>query len=139
MIAILGLMLILKFSIDDSIKISNYAAGKVIGVSLRTIQNWEAGLTDIPFIKLKLIAQHYSVSVSYLFGEHIVIPEDEKQKSPLEIEIEKIVETKLEENQKELQDLNTKLDVMSEALSELILEKKEKKILKKIKNSKVDV
>jgi len=138
-------MLIIKKLRKDN-KETQTELGKVIGVSLRTIQNWEAGLTDIPFIKLKLIAQHYSVSVSYLFGEHIVIPEDEKQKSPLEIEIEKIVKAEfeenkkivkaeLQENKKELQDLNTKLDVVSEALSELILEREEKKILKGIKRA----
>ena len=127
-------MLILK-KLRKKNKETQKKLGKVIGVSLRTIQNWEAGLTDIPFKKLKLIAQHYSVSLSYLFGEHVVIPEDEKQKSPLETEIEKIVEAKLEENQKELQDLNTKLDVVSEALSELILEREEKKILKGIKRA----
>ena len=32
-IAILGLMLVLKFSVNESIEISNYAAGKVIGTS----------------------------------------------------------------------------------------------------------
>lgn len=32
-IAVLGLMLLLKFSVDESIEISNYAAGKVIGIS----------------------------------------------------------------------------------------------------------
>ena len=32
-IAVMGLMLALKLSIDESIKISNYAAGKVIGIS----------------------------------------------------------------------------------------------------------
>ena len=32
-IALIGLMLALKFSVDESIEISNYAAGKVIGIS----------------------------------------------------------------------------------------------------------
>jgi len=127
-------MLIIKKLRKDN-KETQTELGKVIGVSLRTIQNWEAGLTDIPFIKLKLIAQHYSVSVSYLFGEHIVIPEEEYKKSPLELEIQKIVKAELQENQKELHDLNTKLDVVSEALSELILEREEKKILKGIKRA----
>jgi transcriptional regulator with XRE-family HTH domain len=108
---------------------------RVIGVSLRTIQNWEAGFNDVPFLKLKLIAQHYSVSISYLFGEHIVIPEDEKEKSPFEVEIQKIVDSRIHDTQKEIQDLNKKLDEVSSALSELILEREEKKILKGIKNA----
>ena len=39
-----------------------------IGVSLRTIQNYEAGKVDISSKKLELIAQHYNVTVAYLFG-----------------------------------------------------------------------
>lgn len=101
--------------------------GKVIGVSLRTIQNWEAGITDVPFIKLKLIAQYYSVSVSCLFGEHIVIPENEKEKSPFEVEILKIVDSRIHHTQKEIQDINKKLDEVSSALSVLILEREKRK------------
>jgi len=111
---------------------------KVIGVSMRTIQNWEAGITDVPLEKLKIIAQYYSVSVSDLFKDHFVFADDkkdEKEKSSLELEIQKIVKAELQENKKELQDLNTKLDVVSEALSELILEREEKKILKGIKRA----
>ena len=43
--------------------------GKQIGVSLRTIQNYESGDVDVPFKKLDLIAKYYDVSVSYLFSD----------------------------------------------------------------------
>jgi transcriptional regulator with XRE-family HTH domain len=41
---------------------------EVIGVSLRTIQNYESGSVDVPINKLKKIAQHYDVTIPYLFG-----------------------------------------------------------------------
>ncbi len=39
----------------------------ILGVSLRTVQNYESGKVTIPNDKLSKIAQHYDVSVSYLF------------------------------------------------------------------------
>ena len=42
----------------------------IIGVSLRTVQNYESGSTDIPMKNLEKIAQHYNVSVSYLFQDN---------------------------------------------------------------------
>lgn len=57
---------------------------QVIGVSLRTIQNYEAGKVDIPSKKLELIAQHYSVTVAYLFGGKEV--EEKKEFKDLKID-----------------------------------------------------
>ncbi|TXD45871.1 helix-turn-helix domain-containing protein [Polaribacter sp. IC073] len=42
---------------------------KVVGVSLRTIQNYESGGVDIPSKSLEIIAKHYDVSIAYLFSE----------------------------------------------------------------------
>lgn len=39
----------------------------VIGVSLRTIQNYEKGDVDVPTKNLSKIAKHYDVSIAYLF------------------------------------------------------------------------
>lgn len=39
-----------------------------IGVSLRTIQNYEAGSVDVPYKNLEKIAQHYDVTSAYVFG-----------------------------------------------------------------------
>ena len=138
-------MLIIKKLRRDK-KETQTELGNQIGVSLRTIQNWEAGITDVPFIKLRLIARYFDVSVSYLFGEHIVITEDKRVKSGFEIEIEKIFDAKFEvnqaniddkfaDNQKEIEDINTKLNVISEAVSKIILEIEENKALKDGKRS----
>lgn len=43
--------------------------GDAIGVSLRTIQNYEKGDGNIPMKNLKRIAQHYNVSVSHFFSD----------------------------------------------------------------------
>ncbi len=57
----------------------------VIGVSLRSIQNYESGKVTIPIEKLKAIAEHYNVSVSDLFKDII------KESSPaLDEEIERL-------------------------------------------------
>ena len=48
---------------------SQTALANKIGVSLRTVQNYESGDVDVPLKKLQLIAKHYDVSVSYLFSE----------------------------------------------------------------------
>ena len=53
----------------NSKKESQTTLSEVIGVSLRTIQNYESGKVDVPTKKLELIAQHYDVSVSYLFSK----------------------------------------------------------------------
>lgn len=41
---------------------------QAIGVSLRTIQNWEAETSDVSTKKLREIAKHYDVTIPYLFG-----------------------------------------------------------------------
>lgn len=40
----------------------------ILGVSLRTIQNYESGDVDVPRKNLDKIAQHYNVSVAHLFS-----------------------------------------------------------------------
>ncbi|GLB47821.1 XRE family transcriptional regulator [Neptunitalea lumnitzerae] len=40
---------------------------EVLGVSLRTIQNYEAGKVAVPYKNLELIAQHYGVTVAQFF------------------------------------------------------------------------
>jgi len=95
---------------------------------------------------LKTICNYFNVSEEWFLTGNEKESTTKGVKSSLETEIEKIVAAKLEENKKivkaelqenkkELQDLNTKLDVVSEALSELILEREEKKILKGIKRA----
>jgi len=119
-----------KFREDN--KISRDKQASLLGISLDTLNNWEYRGNGIPKMKIKYVE---SVFKTYVSEVQEPIPEEKYKKSSLETEIEKIVEAKLEENQKELQDLNTKLDVVSEALSELILEREEKKILKGIKRA----
>jgi len=119
-----------KFREDN--KISRDKQASLLGISLDTLNNWEYRGNGIPKMKIKYVE---SVFKTYASEVQEPIPEEKYKKSSLETEIEKIVEAKLEENQKELQDLNTKLDVVSEALSELILEREEKKILKGIKRA----
>ena len=130
-----------KFREDN--KISRDKQASMLGISLDTLNNWEYRGNGIPKMKVK--------HVEYVFKTYVneaqkVIPEEEYKKSPFEVEIQKIVKAELQENQKilkaelqenqkELHDLNTKLDVVSEALSELILEREEKKILKGIKRA----
>lgn len=46
---------------------SQSALAEVIGVSLRTIQNYESGNVDVPMKNLEKIAKHYDVTVAYLF------------------------------------------------------------------------
>lgn len=48
-------------------KESQSTLASVVGVSLRTIQNYESGDVNIPLNNLKKIAQHYDVPVAYLF------------------------------------------------------------------------
>ena len=127
----------------EKYKISRDNQASMLGISLDTLNNWEYRGNGIPKMKTKHVEYVFK---TYKSSVEESTPEEEYKKSSLETEIEKIVEAKLEEskklvadklkeNQKELQDLNTKLDVVSEALSELILEKEEKKILKGIKRA----
>ena len=117
-----------KFREDN--KISRDKQALMLGISLDTLNNWEYRGNGIPKMKVK--------HVEYVFKTYVneaqkVIPEEEYKKSPFEVEIQKIVKAELQENQKELHDLNKKLDEVSSALSELILEREERKILKGIK------
>jgi len=41
----------------------------IVDVSLRTIQNYESGKVSVPNDKLKIIAEHYNVSVANLFDD----------------------------------------------------------------------
>ena len=95
---------------------------------------------------LEVICNYFNVSEEWLLTGNEKESTNKGVKSTFELEIERIVAAKLQENEKilkaelqenkkELHDLNTKLDVVSEALSELILEREEKKILKGIKRA----
>jgi transcriptional regulator with XRE-family HTH domain len=50
-----------------------------IGVSLRTIQHWEAETSDVPSKKLRKIAQYYDVTIPYLFGGKEEVKEEIKR------------------------------------------------------------
>ncbi|CAL2106728.1 DNA-binding XRE family transcriptional regulator [Tenacibaculum sp. 190524A02b] len=56
---------------------------ELLGVSLRTVQNYEKGSVTIPNEKLKLLAKHYSISVSEIFldKDEIVTDLDSVDKS----------------------------------------------------------
>ena len=84
---------------------------------------------------LQLICNYFKVSEEWFLTGNERKSSTKGVKSTFELEIQKIVKAELQENQKELQDLNIKLDVVSEALSELILEREEKRILKGIKRA----
>lgn len=65
---------------------------EVVGVSLRTIQNYEAGTVDVPSKNLKLIAKHYNVDISYFYSDSVKEPrslyaEHTKHYTPEEIDI----------------------------------------------------
>ena len=51
----------------------------VIGVALRTIQNYESGSVDVPVNKLKKIAHHYCVTIPYLFGGGEAVKQEIKE------------------------------------------------------------
>lgn len=48
--------------------LSQQALGKKIGVSYRTIQNWENGVNSIKQDKAQILADYFGVSVGYLLG-----------------------------------------------------------------------
>jgi len=50
-------------------KESQNSLAAIVGVSLRTIQNYEAGKVSVPKDNLEIIAAHYGVSVAYLFDD----------------------------------------------------------------------
>jgi transcriptional regulator with XRE-family HTH domain len=52
-------------------KMTQAAAGKVIGVSPSAISNKEAGKSDLTPEELQKLAQLYGVTVGWLFGENI--------------------------------------------------------------------
>ena len=79
---------------------SQTALSKVIGVSMRTIQNWESGKVDVPSKKLELIAQYYGVTVAYLFKE-----EEEEEEEDLKL----MFIIKLYKEQKKTNELLSKL------------------------------
>lgn len=39
-----------------------------LGVSRRTVQNWQNGTTEMPLSKLVVLAKHWGLSVDYLLG-----------------------------------------------------------------------
>lgn len=72
-------------------KESQSTLASVVGVSLRTIQNYESGDVNIPLNNLKKIAQHYDVPVSYLFKENDISLEknDGEYSISFDVDIEK--------------------------------------------------
>jgi transcriptional regulator with XRE-family HTH domain len=62
-----------------------------IGVSLRSIQHYESGKVTVPKEKLKAIADHYDVAISYLFKEV-----DKPLSNTIDKEIEELVKQCLE-------------------------------------------
>ena len=70
-------MLKIKYLRNKKKESQTYLAN-LIGVSLRTIQNYESGKVDVPRKKLDMIAQHYDVSISYLFSEEKEHKNEEK-------------------------------------------------------------
>ncbi|GLB53000.1 hypothetical protein NBRC110019_20400 [Neptunitalea chrysea] len=58
-------------------KESQSSLAEVVGVSLRTIQNYESGKVAVPYKNLEVIAQHYGVTVAYFFSDE---KDDQKSK-----------------------------------------------------------
>lgn len=48
--------------------LSQQALGKAIGVSYRTVQNWENGVNQIKPDKAQALANYFEVSIGYLLG-----------------------------------------------------------------------
>lgn len=40
----------------------------LLGVSLRTVQNWQRGITEMPLSKLLRLSRIWNLSVDYLLG-----------------------------------------------------------------------
>ena len=126
--------------------LTSYQLCKKVNLSRATLSRILNKNTKPNARNLKLICNYFNVSEEWLLTGNEKESTNKGVKSTFELEIERIVAAKLQENekilkaelqenQKELNDLNTKLDVVSEALSELILEREEKKILKGIKRA----
>ena len=45
----------------------NELAG-TLGVSVRTVRNWQSGATEMPLSKLVLLSQLWGLSIDYLLG-----------------------------------------------------------------------
>ena len=101
----------------------------IAGNSLRTA--FKRGNVNIVYLShVKAVIEDYKNKQGNIKE---VIIKDQNGKSTFEIEIEKIVDAKLYTTQKEIQDINTKLNVISDALSKIILDIEENKALKKVK------
>lgn len=49
-------------------QISKDDFAKMLGVSRRTVQNWQNGSTEVPLSKLLCISKTWGLSVDYLLG-----------------------------------------------------------------------
>lgn len=99
----------------------------LLSVSLRTVQNYEAGKVDIPTKKLKIIADHYNVSVSFLFSEHSFDDVENQVLTPEKIlNVLEILFTKEDELLKYEMYVNWKEMIKSEAKNEALNEFKSK-------------
>lgn len=124
--------------------LTNYHFCKKVNISQSTISRILNKNSKPSTRNMQVICNYFNVSEEWFLTGKEKESTTKGVKSTFELEIEKIVAAKLQENekivkaelqenQKELHDLNKKLDVVSEALSELILEREERKILKGIK------
>ena len=128
----------------DKTGLSSYQLCKKINISQSTISRILNKNTKPNASNLQSICSYFKVSEEWLLTGNDNKLTNEVGKSGFEIEIEKIINTKFEVNQaniddkfeynqKEIEDLNTKLSVISDALSKIILEIEENKALKKVK------
>ena len=53
--------------------LSQQALAKEIGVSYRTLQNWENGVNTIKPDKAQVLADYFGVSIAYLLGYDVVL------------------------------------------------------------------
>ena len=116
--------------------LTNYHFSKKVNISQSTISRILNKNSKPSTRNLQVICNYFNVSEEWLLTGNDKKSTAKGGKSLLEMELEKLVSDKLhEEFSKEINKLNTKLDVVSEALSKLILDKEEKKILKGIKRA----
>jgi DNA-binding transcriptional regulator YiaG len=48
--------------------LSRTALAEMLGVSLRTVRNWQSGKTEVPLSKLMLMSRVWGVSIDYLIS-----------------------------------------------------------------------
>ena len=99
-----------------------------VGVSLRTIQKYEAEKGSIPFDKLKKIAQHYDVFVSELFKDRkpLNVETDEALQEPGKKYDEEVTLLSLKKDLKTIYDgLTTNFNTISEGVFHILQDTQE--------------